>query len=254
MKTLILTLTLLPYLLFAQTRIIPFSSNPAGGAAPDAPTNIAATNNDTLQTIITWTEADNPDSIGIYAGTTTEPTTLVATIQGGLNTYTYIVAEEDSYYVRVKGKEGAEWSVYSVEDTAGIDSANIVPYGSDDFATDGTGYYNAMEFATIAWDGADSTAVVTCTATFWRIAAYKASIPGRVYRVTFRAKSATLTDTYATLNFTWVSNPALDTDWQEYEGYFTADGSDYFPNARIDADRTGESYKIDNINCRIMPE
>ena len=33
MKTLILTLTLLPYLLFAQTRIIPFSSNPGAGAA-----------------------------------------------------------------------------------------------------------------------------------------------------------------------------------------------------------------------------
>ena len=148
-KTIILFLILSSFC-FAQLHLGVIARKNA--TRPDAPTNIVTTDNDNLEFTVTWTEADTPDSIAIFGGTSTAPTTALDTIAGAVETYNYTTITDEAYwYVRVKSKKDGVWSDYSVEDTATVDSTNLVPSASSDFTTDGTGWWTSAA-VTKSWD------------------------------------------------------------------------------------------------------
>ena len=248
MKTLILTLTLLPYLLFAQTRIIPFSSNPAGGAAPDAPTSFVGVDHTNLRITGSWTDGANTDTIYVYAdssatkaGLTSPPTLLIARIPAGTQALDIGGMLNTQYYlVGIKGMNDYGLSDMVI-DTFTVDSTQLItPSASSDFTTDGTGYWSGENGATIGWD-ADSL-YMTCTWNTGNMGVYKASIvvSGFHYYMSFRAKtsqaawSAMFRDES---HQTWadISNPTLTTAFQNY----SAVGLSASPHLFQDANNAG---------------
>ncbi|MBK7380397.1 MAG: hypothetical protein IPJ03_15695 [Ignavibacteriales bacterium] len=102
---------LLTSLTFGQSDLLLLFADAADSV--DSPTSILAVGN-VAKITLSWTNAATYDSVKIYRGTSTDPTTLVYTLAGGTTSKVdSALTEETIYYYRVKGKIGGSLSSYS---------------------------------------------------------------------------------------------------------------------------------------------
>ena len=267
MKTLILTLTLLPYLLFAQTRIIPFSSNPAGGAAPAAVSDLVAQDGTNLELKLDFTLPATSTYYLVFADSNgtdavTQRDSVVAS-PGAIN-YTLAGLTEERYWTAlVKAGSTGGVSGASNQDTVRVDSTNFIPSASSDFATGGTDYYDNGSNASAVHQSDTLCAVITITAAAasnWNQYIQLADVYsyGSFYNMRFRAKSDDMDEQFISLygNYAVILNPKLSPNWQTYLTLRMAlDGTDNIPNTNLsNTGLTDSTYWVDDVFVAKRPD
>lgn len=110
MKKIFLFIILLTSLTFGQSDLLLLFDD---ADSVDSPTSILAVGN-VAKITLSWTNAATYDSVKIYRGTSTNPTTLVYTLAGATTSkIDSALTEETIYYYRVQGKIGSNLSSYS---------------------------------------------------------------------------------------------------------------------------------------------
>ena len=110
MKNIIILFLLLTGFVYSQSAtrfLLLLAENRVDVTAPAAPTSLAAVGG-SGEVVFTWTDPVDTDldSIIVYGGTSTDPTTPVDTIDAGVETYTKTgLAEGVIYYVRLKAQD-----------------------------------------------------------------------------------------------------------------------------------------------------
>ena len=258
MKTLILTLTLLPYLLFAQTRIIPFSSNPGAGSAPAAVTDLAAVDHTNLELTINFTESASTDYYLIFADSSDiDAVTQRDSIASGVSTYTLAGLTNEAFWtVRVKSGNASGVSDYSLQDTATVDSAQIIPIASSEFSTDGISYWT-VERCTTAWNASGWIELYVTNDAGKTAIEENMLIAGLKYYLSFDIKSGNAVGDWRMFQSSWdVGTGVLGTvtsGWNTFSGTLE-DGTDAwlflqsYDNLTIDW-----QIDIDNIKASRTP-
>lgn len=129
----------LSFNLFAQSPFLLISDD-IDITAASIPTTLAAVG-DISKIALTWTDPPESDldSIKIYRGTSTDPTTLIATISQGIETYIDTPLIQNIYFYRIKSKDrNGNLSDYSdnVNDTA---YTNLIVNGTMEANSNWTG-------------------------------------------------------------------------------------------------------------------
>ena len=136
MKKLLILLTIYLFLLGwvnsleAQINLLYVAENSATGqpdtTAPSAPTGLLATGGD-QEIVVTWTDPTASDlaKIYIYADESSSATTLIDSVDAGVETYTHSgLGDSETWYYRLKAiDDSSNTSDYSSEDSDATDAA-----------------------------------------------------------------------------------------------------------------------------------
>lgn len=131
--------------------------------------------------------------------------------------------------------------------------ANIIPYASSTFISDGTSYWSGYKSA-LSWNSTNKHMNITASETDTLVGPFKEFIltAGTTYKVTFIAKSSNCSNAFNSIGDvsalgTVISNPSLTEEWQEYE--FNIVPTQTYFRIYVSA-AINDVIEIDNISVR----